>query len=203
MVTFKKIIEALNVNVPCKYYVVDDQQNREHLLWLDVLSNEDRKYYNSLSEEEKGNYKTESAKIYIPKMTIYKYKNMDEEGGGYDFLYTLNRINRIYTLKIDDDCLAVAVYMILHELGHWNDLENKSFNVWEYAIKESEESERIFYERSELEKSSWKYDEETRRKKAFDYLERYNNTPIEGRANKYADDHFEESYTLIKNINLK
>ena len=203
MITFKKIIEALNTDAPFEYYVVNEEHDRGHLLWLDVLAEADRVYFNSLSEEKKQKYKTESAKIFIPKMTIYKYRNLDEEGGGYDFSYTLNHIKSIYTLKIDDDCLAVAVYMILHELGHWIDLKNKKFNVWEYAYKDSDESKRVFDEQRNFERVAWRYDEKIRKKKAYVLLEKYYNTPIEGRANKYADEHFEEYYTFIINKNLK
>lgn len=81
MITFKKIVEALNVDASYEYYVVNDQLNRGHLLWLDVLANADRAYFESLSEEDKRKFVTKSARILIPKMTIYKYKNMDDEGG--------------------------------------------------------------------------------------------------------------------------
>ena len=203
MITFKKIVEALNVDAPYEYYVVDDICNRVHLLWLDVLDDEDRAYFESLSDEDKQSYKTESARIFIPKMAIYKYKNLDDEGGGYDFSYTLNHIKSISTLEIDDDCLAVAVYIILHELGHWNDLKNKNFNVWKYSFIDSDESKRIFEEQRNFERVAWQYDEIIRKEKAYALLEKYNNTPIEGRANKYADEHFEEYYSLIINANLK
>ena len=42
MITFKKIVEALNVDASYEYYVVNNQLNRGHLLWLDVLANADR-----------------------------------------------------------------------------------------------------------------------------------------------------------------
>ncbi len=203
MITFKKIIEILNFDIPCEFYTVDEQTIRNHILWLDVLSKEDRVYFESLCEDEKREYVTDSAKIYIPKMSIYRYKNMDKKGGGYDFSYTTNHIKGICTASIEDECLAVALYIILHEVGHWNDLKSKKFNVWEYAIKESKEDEKVFYEKRELEMSSLKYDEETIRKKAFEYLSKYNNTPIEYRANKYADEHFEEWYRVVQSKNFK
>lgn len=203
LITFKKIVEALNVDASYEYYVVNDQLNRGHLLWLDVLANADRAYFESLSEEDKRKFVTKSARILIPKMTIYKYKNMDDEGGGYSFSYTLNHIRNIYSNAIDDDCLAVAVYMILHELGHWDDLKSKNFNVWEYSLKDSDEAKRVFDEQRNFERVAWKYDEIIRKEKAHVLLDKYNNTPSERRANEYADEHFAEYYSLIKEADLK
>ena len=203
MITFKKIVEGLNIDAPYEYYVVDDSKNKVHLLWLDVLAEEDRVYFESLSQDEKMKYKTESAKIFIPRMAIYKYKNLDEEGGGYSFAYTLNRIKSFYTNEIDDECLAVAVYIILHELGHWNDLKTKEFYVWEYAYKDSEESRKAFDEQRAFEVVGGRYDEKTRKELALALLEKSNSTPIEDRANKFADEHFAEYYSLVKEADLK
>lgn len=203
MITFKKIVEELKVDAPFEYYVVDDHRNREYLLWLDVLVDGDRNYFESLSEDKKLQYKTESARIFIPKMSIYKYKNLDDEGGGYSFNYTLNRIKSFYSVEKDDESLAVAVYMILHELGHWNDLKKKDFHVWEYAYKDSDESRKVFEEQRTFEVVGRQYDEETRKELALALLEKSNNTPIEGRANKYADEHFTECYLLVKKADLK
>ena len=203
MITFKKIVEALKVDAPFEYYVADDRRNRGYLLWLDVLADADRTYFESLSEDEKLQYKTESARILIPKMSIYKYKNLDDEGGGYSFTYTLNRIKSFYSFEIDDECLAVAVYMILHELGHWNDLKTKDFHVWEYAYKDSDESRKVFDEQRTFEVVGRQHDEKTRKELALSLLEKSNNTQIEDRANKYADEHFAECYLLVKKADLK
>lgn len=203
MITFKKIVEALNIDAPYEYYVVDDNQNKGHLLWLDVLTEEDRVYFELLSDDDKQKYKTKSARIFIPRMIIYKYKNLDDEGGGYSFTYTLNHIRNIYLNAIDDDCLAVAVYMILHELGHWNDLKSKNFNVWEYSLKDSDEAKRVFDEQRNFERVAWQYDEIERKEKAHILLDKYNNTPSERRANEYADEHFAEYYSLVKEADLK
>lgn len=191
MMSFRKIIEALELNIPFTYYKYNEEHQKSALLYLKVLSDEQKKEYEQLDEEEKKDFTTTTARVYIPRMMIYRYQNISHENGGYDFEYTINHIKKLLDVKKEEECLAVCLYMVLHEVGHWEDLKKKKFNVWDYAIVDSKESEEVFELKKKVEIEQ---DKEKRKKMAYEYLKRYNNTPIEKRANEYADEVFVESY---------
>lgn len=204
MLTFRKIIENLNLKIPVKYYNSDDSRlkSSEYLLYLKVVSDKEQKEYETLDIEEKKNFKTTTSQIYVPRMSIYKYENVADSNKGVSFelSYTIDHVRKLTHIENEKqkELLAACLYMILHEVGHFEDLKAKEFNVWEYTKENRDEKEKIFKERENIQQKIFlESDKEKQKKLAYTYFDTYNKISDEKRANDYADKHFENLYNNL------
>lgn len=205
MITMKKIANLVNTqNAKINYYTFDENAVRNSIFYLKVLSEEDKVYYETMNNDDRKVYISESAQIYLPKISVDYCAKFHTENDPYSFEYTYNKVKQLENINNNDVNTAVALYMILHEFGHWNDFISKEKNVFLYTITDSEKAKKVWNYKIKIErllKSKVannnplnKSDKEL----IIDYYNKYNDIPGEKRANCFADSHYNEAYAKLK-----
>lgn len=200
MLTVKKIADLVNnEEAAIRYYVYDENAINNYIFYLKVISDTDKVIYEKMSDAEKQKFISTSAEIYMPKMSVDGCARVYQDDS-YGFKYTLDKVSRLVKLNKGDANIAVVLYMILHEYGHWNDFLLKDKKVYLYTMPDYEEA-----------KASWEYKKRIQsilrlktslndndKKMIKNYTEKYNSIPSEQRANRYADKHYEVAYSLLR-----
>ena len=210
--------QLLEENRRIEYYKWDESFHHE-MVYINVIKEElERERYNELPDKEKKKFKTTSATIYIPMVSADVLVEQNDSGTGISREYTLGRINDCIqaqenqasldalespiTIAKNDETLAIAVYMILHEFGHWHDLYVKNMCVFEY-LTDADIKKELFEERMIIQSKAsihnmTKGSISTEIRNNFEnWMEKYNATPTESLANEYADEHFVKVYPIV------
>lgn len=206
MITIKKIADTVNdENAKIHYYVYDENEMSDHLMYLKVVSDDERKTYNGLSDEEKKEYVSTSSEIYLPKMSVDNCVRIYTECVvSYDYQYTYNKVINLAEIEKNDINVAVVLYMVLHEFGHWHDLASKGNKVYAYSEASVNEGEKACKFGNEVQsRLSYKttFDE-----KDMELLKQatlmYHSIPVEQKANQYADLNYRLAYDKLRNKGL-
>lgn len=210
--TIKNICSLLNnENAPVEYYTWDKDSPRSPVMSLVTISEERRKEYEALPTELKKKYVSDSAHLIMPTVNVEALSDIfsfnplhnvlysdPTDGIIFDYEFTLEHINKIIPVSDNNEKFLFATYLVLHELGHWNDFVSKNKIHYLYldpsAYKKANEvKEQVMKKRRELKHKS------RDRVKLMDSkrFTEYYNVPCENRANKYADRRLCEAYEII------
>lgn len=205
LATLKAIGGILNTeNAPIKWYHYEDDNIPNSILYLLSIEKNKQNEYDKLTDEEKESYVSDSAKIYIPLINVDKLYDLYHKGVSCDYSETIKRIQKKVTVTPENEKVLFAVFLILHEFGHWHDFVEKEKKPFFYnLLDENEYREAYELKKSIIEKlkgsSMSSYDDITLLKR---YFNQYNSIPREKRANEYADEKLVEAYKIIKEKGL-
>ena len=200
IITFKKMAKIINCeNAPISYYKYENSYVR-YVTYFQSINSEHRKEYEKMSEDDKKNYISNSASIFLPLISSDYYREETKKVMSSDYSWTLKKIERIIDIIPEYESMAVALYMILHEIGHWRDFLRCEKKPYFYMPQEEIDEEKKLYDyRIELQQILSNKRELTPHD--YDLIEQYtcdyNDLPREKRANIYADEHYIESYNKL------
>lgn len=200
IINFKKIAKMVNCeNAPIYYYKYENSYGR-YVTYFQSINNEHRKEYEKMSEDEKKEYISNSASIFLPLISTDYYREESKKVKSSDYSLTLKKVERMIHIVPEYESMAVALYMILHEIGHWCDFLRCEKKPYFYMPKEEIQEEKKLYDyRIELQRTLSYKSELTPHD--YDLIEQYthdyNNLPREKRANIYADEHYIERYNKL------
>lgn len=199
-ITLKKIMSIINVqNAPIHYYSYKGEING-HLMYLQSISKEKQKGFSMLPIEKQKEYVSDSAEIFIPLISTDYLAEIYKASKSHDYPYTLAKVNNIVKISKDNEPIAIALYMLLHELGHWDDFVKCGKNPYSFTMVDREEAKRVNDYRNRIQVQLNGKSELTDKDHLMleDFVQKYYNIPFEKRANDYADRQFATMYELLK-----
>jgi len=200
MIYMKTIADMVNhENASIDYYLFDKANIRDNIVSFVALSKQEKEIYEVMNKKEKRNYVSKEPLISIPKLSVYACAELYKVGKFSVYDYTLQKVKKLTSIEnINDNDVAVCLYMILHEFGHWNDFVKLGNKPYEFTIHDAKERENIYKHRQELERQIKLGKLEDEKSALEDYMIKYNSVSMEKRANAYADTHYELAYNLLK-----
>lgn len=207
IITFKKIAKMVNCeNAPINYYKYENDCMR-YVTYFESINSEHSKEYEKMSENEKKEYISNSAAIFLPLISPDHYKEETKKVMSPDYSWTLKKVETKIHILPEYESMSVALYMILHEIGHWYDFLRCEKKPYFYMPQEEIQKEKELHDYRKnlqqtlsLKKELSPHDRGLIKKYIYDY----NNLPREKRANIYADEHYIESYNkLCEEWNIK
>lgn len=195
----KEIID--DVDVPIKYNKnsPDNISGQNSILFFKCVSEEERAIYENLTEEEKKEFVSNSAYISILLINVEELYELYHTGISCDYEVTISMIKEHVPVNKDNEKILFAVFVILHEFGHWIDFKSKDKKPYLCTQDEKDKKEvydlkvKILNDESLREKSDYKI-----RKELKDWVNRYNLVPSEKRANDYAISKIKDVYNVFK-----
>lgn len=205
--TLKSISKLLNdENAPIKYYDLSDRNKKSDLFYLLSISHEKRHEYEALIEEEKKKYISDSAIIYIPLLNVNQLYDLHhiEDSLSYDYDGTIQMINKTVKVTTKNEKVLFAVFLILHEFGHWHDFNEKGKVPYFYNVPEEKERRQVFELKQDIMK---KLDGKSRftykdKQLLIRYFTEYHAIPSEKYADVYAVNHLNDAYERIKQTDI-
>lgn len=200
--TLKKLSSLLNNDhAPIKYYKIIDFTNQDELLYFLSVSDDKRKAYEELTREEREEYISDSAQIYIPLIYVDELYERYNNGFAvsYDYSGTMERIKKIVEVTEENEKLLFASYLILHEFGHWHSFVEKGRKPYLYNELCADEYRAVY----ELKKKIIRMDKSKlsiykKKEMLKDYFLRYHLISNEKEADEYADMNLKRAYEMIK-----
>ena len=199
LTTLKSIARKIEINgAEIKYY--EPHHDEQYPIGFRCIATDKKQWYDELPLDEKKKYVSNSAYISLPSWGIeelYSYYNQNDP---YSLEYTIEQIK---TLLDDDHVLSkasmFALYCILHEIGHWNHFLSLGKNVYLYT-NDVKQAEEVHNARTNLYllsvRNKGKITPEVE-KRARQVVKQYNDLPNEMIANKYADEHFLQTWITL------
>lgn len=192
ILTLKSISREINKSlyndeIPIHYYTELEENSQNSIVFFECISGEERKEYESLSMTDKKNFISRSAVIHIPIINVDKLYELYHVGISYEYTGTMNMLKDVVSVNSDNEKILFALFLILHEFGHWHDFKSKEKKPYLYMQDEKEQREvydlkvQILNSQSLYGASKHKIMEQLR-----DYFKRYNMVSCEKRANEYA-----------------
>lgn len=204
IVTLKKIMHLVNVvNAPVHYYPYRGGYFG-FLLYLQTISKEKQKEFGKLSLDEQKEYVSDSAEIFIPLISPDYLAQIYKTSASHDYPYTLSKVKNIVNVYKEDENIAVALYMLLHELGHWDDFVKCEKKPYLYTMPGSEEAKKVhdYGNKIQMRLNGKSVITEEDHLILEDFIQKYYSVPIEKRANEYADKHYADMYELLRKNGL-
>ena len=196
----KRITKILG-NQDVRFNFYDELEIRNEIVYFSAISDFERKLlYDNLSNNDKSEYISNSATINLPNISediLYeRYNKFDK----WAFKITLDKIRKVTTIYSNEEKLAFAAYIILHEIGHWYDFIEMGKKPYIFSEKDIMLRKKVFKERISLQESLYlkAYLTEEENKKVELYYEKYNSIPMENKANKYADMHIDDFLNKLR-----
>ena len=189
-----------DTNVSIKYHKEsEDVFISNSIVSFECVSGEERKSYEKLTEEDKKDFVSNSAHINLLLISVERLYELYHMGISCDYEMTINMIKKVVPVSADNEKILFAIFVILHEFGHWHDFESKDKKPYLYAQDEKELKEaydlkmEILNNESLQEKSDYKIKEQLRK-----WFNRFNAVPREKRANEYAISKIKDAYNFFK-----
>ncbi len=197
MFTLKEISTRINdimYNgiIPVKYFKMPESNSYipNSIISFKCVFGDEQNDYEKLPEESKKDFISSSAHVNIPIISVEKLYELYHIGLSYDYDGTIKMIkdnNKYIRVTDDNEKILFAIFVILHEFGHWNDFKSKGEKPYYYMQDMKEEKEvydlkvKILKDKSLQNASKFKVMKELR-----NYFYRYNLVPCEKIANDYA-----------------
>lgn len=189
-----------DVNVPIKYHKESENVYISNsIISFECVSGEERKSYENLTEEDKKDFISNSAHINLLLISVERLYELYHMGISCDYDMTIKIIKESVPVNVDNEKILFAIFIILHEFGHWHDFELKDKKPYLYTQDEKELKEvydlkiKILNNESLQEKSDYKIKEQLRK-----WFNRNNAVPCEKRANDYAISKIKDAYNFFK-----
>ena len=203
VLSMKRIINIINDDNAIKiHYYNIEKEKYNYLTFFNALHKDFRHEYENLLEDNKKKYVSNSAEIYIPLVSAYVLAEKIKANKDYSYQYTLDKVRKLTNLDKGQEEVAVALYMILHEFGHWYNFKECGDKPYVYMGNPSDidKERKLFEYRKKLERelSGKESLSESDEQHIKEYVVKYNNLKREKNANDYADKHFQEKYELLK-----
>lgn len=194
-------IEMASDAPPVEFFVFD-RTKHDKIMWISFISNQEelKRFENSRPEERKV-FRSNSPKIYFPKMSISELREVEElDGKSLHYMYIMNRIRKTLPLKSENEKVnAYALYLVLHEIGHFQEFTQLNSNVFEMRNRDIP-----YYKNVQLSFESIKRDlghkrelDEVEKRRVLQFHENYYSMPSEKNANIYADENFIRYYRMM------
>jgi len=189
-----------DINIPINYYKESENVYISNsIISFECVSGEERKRYENLTEEDKKNFVSNTAHINLLLISVERLYELFHIGISCDYDITISMIKEVIPVNADNEKILFAIFVILHEFGHWYDFESKEKKPYFYIQDEKEQKEvydlkaKILNDKSLQEKSDYKIKEQLRK-----WSNRYNTVPCEKRANDYALSKIKDAYNLFR-----
>ena len=204
IVTLKKIMNLINtINAPVHYYSYEGGYFG-FLIYLQTVSKQKQKEFARLQIEEQREYVSDSAEIFIPMISPDYLAEIYKASASHDYPYTLSKVKNIANVSKEDEHIAVSLYMLLHELGHWDDFVKCGKKPYLYTMPDSEEAKKVHDYGNQIQLCLNGKSVLTQKDHSMleDFIQKYYSVPIEKRANDYADEHYFDMYELLRKNGL-
>lgn len=184
----KEINDSMfNNEVPIQYHKEEKTVSQNSIVSFICISGEERKKYENLTDAEKEDFVSSSAFISIPIIHVDKLYEMYHVGISCDYEETINMIKKTVSVNENNEKILFAIFVILHEFGHWHDFGLKGKKPYLY-LKDSKEQkevfdlkEKIINDTSLAAMSEYKIKDKLRK-----WFKRYNLVNCEKKANEFA-----------------
>ncbi len=91
------------------------------------------KKYERKAETAKIKYKTKSPMIHFPNVAVDELVQIFQCGAEDEYTNTILRLKKEYDIEADK--FIFVSFIFLHEIGHWNQLENDDRIVYKYLLR--------------------------------------------------------------------
>lgn len=188
-----------NNEVPIQYHKKETIVSQNPIVSFVCVSGEERKKYEKLTDVEKEDFVSSSAYISIPIIHVDNLYEMYHVGISCDYEETINMIKKAVSVNKDNEKILFAIFVILHEFGHWHDFESKGKKPYLY-LKDSKEQKEVFDLKEKILNdislammSEYKIKDRLRK-----WFKRYNLVNCEKKANEFAMSKVKEVYNYFR-----
>lgn len=194
---FRDIVDVLEIKAPV-YYTPSEQLNKENYVYFRAFGDEEVQAIKNKTYDLGCNYDRTGSGLHLPDISVREYYELEQRRNPFAIKRIIDMISFQMTITLDEIPMAVAVFAILHELGHWEYFCKSGMTPYEYQRKEAEE--RRPYEKSR--KYIYDMDDTSPLKLvlAAKYEDCYSQLPSEIAANQYAISHIVESVERVREI---
>lgn len=191
--------ELFDEKVPIRYKKEEPIIDQNSVVSFVCISGSERERYENLDEPNQKEFVSTSEYISIPMINLEKLYEIHHVGISYDYDGTLNMIKKVIAVDKDNEKILFALFLILHEFGHWNDFVSKERKPYVYTQDKEEKKEVYDFKKKILNDESLSYMSEYKiREKLRGYFNRYNSVPSEKKANEYARSKLCDAYKILK-----
>ena len=191
--------ELFDEKVPIRYEKESEKIDQNPIVSFVCVSDFERKMYENLDESNQKEFISKSEYICIQVMNIEKLYKMYHVGISYDYIGTINMIRKVVAVDKDNEKLLFALFLILHEFGHWNDFVSKGRKPYVYTQDKEERKKLYDFKLKILNDESLYYLSQYKvKERVREYFNRYNSLPSEKSANEYAISKLCDVYRILK-----
>lgn len=192
--------ELFDEKVPIRYKKEEPNIDQNSVVSFACISGSERERYENLDEPNQKEFVSTSEYISIPMINLEKLYEIYHVGITYDYDGTIDMIKKVIVVDKDNEKILFALFLILHEFGHWNDFVSKGRKPYAYTQDKDEQKDVYDFKRKILNDESLCHMSEYKiREKMREYFNRYNSVPGEKRANEYALSKLCDAYKILKN----
>lgn len=203
----KILNDQLDNQLEFKFISINENLNElQNLITFNILSDEEKCKYEKCNENEKKKFVSSSARIVLPNIStdylVEVYKNNPCNKITYDL--TIDKIKKIINCSSEEEeKIAFATYIILHEVGHWIDFKEimknnpYTFEKKDLKIRKNLHDEYCNFGKNIKNIFNLNDKEKIELKRLF---KKYRNIPLEKNADQYADKNLERVMNKLKEI---
>lgn len=196
-IDFRKLIGILNIDAPV-HLTPRDNLNKHNYVLCKIMGEEETRAVIDGTHNPDKKYNDEDLGLYFPDVDIDEYLHLENGRNPMAIKSHIDELSCITRVYIKEYSLAIAIYTILHEYGHWIYFLNSGKTSYEYC--EMEKSIRQPYEKAWEEIYKMHDLDPMKRILGEKYNEEiYSQFPSEKFADDYAKDHFLESLKIVRN----
>lgn len=194
---FRGVVGVLEIKAPI-YYTPGEQLDKENYVYFRAFGDEEVRAIKNKTHDPSCIYDTTSAGLHLPDISVREYYEMELERNPFAINRIMKMIRSQMAITLDEIPMVIAVFAVLHELGHWEYFCESGMTPYEYQRKEAEE--RRPYEKAR--KYIYDMDDTSPLKLvlAAKYEDCYSQLPSEIAANQYAISHIVESVERVRDI---
>ena len=167
-----------------------------HVVFFTPIDSEsERDKYEKKPESAKAKYKTKSPMIHFPDVSIDEFVQIFQCGVEDEFVNTISRLKKEYDIVADK--YTFVSFLFLHEVGHWNQLQDDDRMVHMYLLRDLTEEKNIHDAQNAIISSALRRNGKdtlgdglelthNEKEKLRKLQEEYRNVPKEAEADEYA-----------------
>lgn len=189
-ISIRELVKMMNLEEVPIYFHDKDKLEKENYMFFQYVGNEEKEALQNGTHVEDKEYSNYGIGVHVPDVTIREYYDLEMKRNPYSVNSLIQDISCIFTVWIKEYALVLAVFSILHEVGHWFDFKNSGKTGYQFVMNE-QEGRKILAKEA---KAIYQMNDFNPQKRclAIEYNKKYRDNPLEKRADEYA----------LKNIQL-
>jgi len=191
----KEIVDFLKVEEIAPFHFYTEILNKEYAVCKHITNEELDDYNKKICLNEKK-YDDSELGIYIADITIDEMYDLEHNRNPVNLQKVLDDISDLFMVEIAEEELIYAIYVILHEVGHWVNFKASGKPSLEYALWDWELKKEYKQYVNEVRKIP----DDSSKKLEFAKIAviNYKNIPSEKAADTYAFENIEEKLKLVR-----
>lgn len=191
----RELVKYLEVEKLAPFHFYTELSNKEYATCKHITNEELDDYNKKIWTREKI-YDNSELGIYLADITINELYELIKECNPVAVDEAINDISYIFLVKLDEYSLIYAIYVILHEVGHWWDFKASGKTSLEYTLWDSEfrrephKFAKEIYQMPDDSFEKWQL--------AKIQVDMYKEIPSEKAADTYAHENIKEKLELVR-----